>query len=295
MKNQLINKRSSEYNVKQLLLILFVLLSFNVLFASANSKDSIIKIRSKGSFYLAWGYNRDWYSKSDIRFQNNNPQLINGKYYTYDFTIYDAKASDRPDFKAIKDVANITIPQFNFRIGYFFNNRTDYGIELNYDHSKYVVNDYQRVRIRGQINNEYFDKDTILNPDNFLHFEHTDGANFWMINFIKRWKVVESKDHRFNVGWIIKPGAGIVYPRTAVKLFGQYINNNWKVSGIVAGAETGFRAEFFKNGFIEFTAKGVYANYINAFVQGRGNGKASHQFWAAEALLNLGYQFNSKK
>lgn len=288
-------KTTCRRNPKQTLLLLVGMLFCTIGVASPNSKDSLTNIRSGGTVYGAWGYNRDWYSKSNIRFQNNNPQLINGRSYTYDFTIYNAKASDRPDFDKIKDVVNITIPQFGFRIGYLFNNIKDFGIELNYDHTKYVVNEYQKVRIKGQINGEYMDKDTILDPDNFLRFEHTDGANFWMINVVKRWKVIESKDHRFNIGWVIKPGAGIVYPRTAVKLFGNYINNNWKISGIVAGVETGIRTEFFKNGFIEFTGKGVYANYINALVQDRGNGKASHDFWAAEAILSLGYQFNIKK
>ena len=64
-----------------------------------------------------------------------------------------------------------------------FNKKKDIGIELNYDHSKYVVIDYQTVRIKGQITGEYIDKDTILDPNTLLHFEHTDGANFIMVNF----------------------------------------------------------------------------------------------------------------
>lgn len=251
--------------------------------------------KEKGSVYFGWGYNRDWYSKSDIRLQNTNPQFINGRDYTYDFTVYDAKAKDRPDFNQISDVANITIPQFGFRVGYFFNNRQDFGVELNYDHAKYVVTNYQKVRIKGQINGEYFDKDTILDPDNFLHFEHTDGANFWMVNFIKRWKFLESNNKRNNIGLIVKPGFGIVYPRTDVTIFGNRINNEWKVSGIIAGLEAGVRIEFLRNGFLEFTGKGAYANYINAIVQGKGYGKASHKFWVAEAILMLGYQFKLRK
>jgi hypothetical protein len=271
------------------------ILSLTTSYATAEIKDTLLKPRSKGTIYLGWGYNKDWYSRSNIRFQNNNPQFINGIPYTYDFTIYNAKATDRPDFDKIKDLANITIPQFGFRIGYFFNNRSDFGIELNYDHTKYVVDDYQKVRIKGQINNQHFDKDTILDPVNFLHFEHTDGANFWMFNFIKRWKLIESKNRKNNLGLIIKPGVGFVYPRTAVKLFGSDMNNNWKISGLVAGIEAGLRMEFLKNGFIELTGKGVYADYINTLVQGKGLGKASHKFWAAEAILIVGYQFKLKK
>lgn len=247
--------------------------------------------KEKGSFYVGWGYNRDWYGKSDIRLQNNNPQLINGKSYTYDFTIFDATAKDRPDFDNIVDLASLTVPQFSCRIGYFLNNKRDFGFELNYDHSKYVVNDYQEVRLKGQINGEYFDKDTILNPKTLLHFEHTDGANFMMFNFIKRWKLIETKNKKNNIGLILKPGFGFVYPRTDVTIFGNRINNDWKVAGIIGGVEGGIRGEFLKNGFIEFTGKAAYANYINAIIQGKGYGKASHKFWAFEAILIIGYQF----
>ncbi len=253
--------------------------------------SSFSQTKEKGSFYFGWGYNKDWYSKSDIRLQNDNPQMINGKYYTYDFTVYDATAKDRPDFDKIKDVVNITVPQFSSRIGYYFNNKRDFGIELNYDHAKYVVNDYQKVRVKGQINGNYFDKDTILNPQTFLHFEHTDGANFMMFNFIKRWSLIESKNKKNNIGLILKPGFGIVYPRTDVTIFGNRINNDWKISGIIGGLEGGIRTEFLKNGFVEFTGKAAYANYINAITQGKGFGKASQKFWAFEVILIFGYQF----
>lgn len=56
------------------------------------SKDSLL---CKGKFYIGWGYNRDWFTKGNIHLVNNNPQLINGTYYTYDFTIFDSKAKDR--------------------------------------------------------------------------------------------------------------------------------------------------------------------------------------------------------
>lgn len=263
----------------------------SVLFFIYFINSSFSQTKEKGNFYFGWGYNRDWYSKSDIRLQNDNPQIINGKSYTYDFTVYDATAKDRPDFDQIKDVVNFSVPQFSTRIGYFFDNKRDFGIELNYDHAKYVVNDYQKVRVKGQINGEYFDKDTILDPQTFLHFEHTDGANFAMVNFIKRWKLIESKDKKNNIGLILKPGFGFVYPRTDVTIFGNRINNDWKVAGIIGGVETGIRAEFLKNGFIEFTGKAAYANYMNAITQGKGYGKASHKFWAFEAILILGYQF----
>jgi hypothetical protein len=257
-----------------------------------SSIPSESKRLKKGNIYLMWGYTRATYSKSDIHFvdRSNTYYPETGKYHNYDFTIYDATAKDRPDFDQIKDVINITIPQFVMRAGYYFNNKKDFGIEINYDHTKYVVKDYQKVHIKGDFNGNYIDKDTILDPDNFLHFEHTDGANFWMFNFIKRWKLYEPSKN-FNVGFVVKPGAGIVYPRTDVKMQGSHLNNKWHVAGWIVGLESGFRVEFLKNGVFEFVGKGSYADYRNVLVLGKGNGKANHHFFTGQLTMTIGATF----
>ena len=277
-------------------LIAFCFFTFLSLFSFSQTEISSIPSESKrlkkGNIYLMWGYTRAAYSKSDIHFvdRSNTYYPETGKTHNYDFTIYDVEAKDRPDFDQIKDVINITIPQFVMRAGYYFNNKKDFGIEINYDHTKYVVTNYQKVHIKGDFNGEYVDKDTILDPDNFLHFEHTDGANFWMLNFIKRWKLYEPSKN-FNVGFVVKPGAGIVYPRTDVKMQGTRLNNKWHVAGWIVGLESGFRVEFLKYGVFEFVGKGSYADYRNVLVLGKGNGKANHHFFTGQLTMTIGATF----
>jgi hypothetical protein len=268
--------------------LLLVLLLIGNSFVYGNYSDSI---KVKKTIYFGWGYNRDWYTRSDIHISNQNPQLINGTYYTYNYTVYDVKAHDRPQFDRIKDVINITIPQFNARFGMYLNDKHDVGFEINYDHAKYVVSDYQTAHFVGEINGQYFNKDTILDPINLLHFEHSDGANFWMVNFMKRWKFVNSKNKKFNLGAVVKTGFGVVFPRTDVTVFGHRVNNRWKISGVIGGVETGLRAEFFKRFYLEYTGKVAYANYLNVITQGKGFGKANHKFGVAENILIVGYQF----
>jgi hypothetical protein len=247
--------------------------------------------KKKGSFYLLWGYNRDWYTKSTIHFSNpdGDPKQEN-QYGVYDFKIYDAKAHDRPDFDQIKDVVNITIPQFSARIGYYFNDKRDQGVEINYDHAKYVVTDGQTVRIKGSAFGKPIDKDTVLDK-NYIHFEHTDGANFWLFNYMKRWKLCTSKNQKHTLGLVLKPGIGFVYPRTDVTVFGSRINNNWHISGVCLGLETGLRTELWRHFTMEFTGKAVGANYIKCLVQGKGQGKASHMMGCVEAIFCVGYTF----
>ncbi len=195
----------------------------------------------KSTFYIAWGYNRDAFSKSDINFKSNAG--------LYDFTAYDVKAKDRPNFEAITPfrrpkyfILNISIPQYNYRLGYY-NNKNNWGFEINFDHTKYVVEQYQTVRVKGQIYGETIDKDTILYPE-FLQFEHTDGANFFMANVMKRHCLFSGKHHQL---WALaKAGIGIVIPKTEVTLFSINRDNRFHIAGWITGIETGLRYDFFK-------------------------------------------------
>ena len=74
------------------------------------------KVSKKGSFYFYLGWNKSAYTKSDITFTGDN----------YNFTLYDVVADDRQSPLSANiylNPANITIPQYNMRIGYFFNDK----------------------------------------------------------------------------------------------------------------------------------------------------------------------------
>jgi hypothetical protein len=245
--------------------------------------------RKKGTLYGSWGYNREWYSKSDIHIKHDGDVNKKDKDGNYDFILHDAKASDRDDFDQIYDVKNITIPQFSFRIGYLFNDKHDLGLELNYDHAKYIVNDYQTLRLTGQIFGIPIDKDTLVDPQHFLHFEHSDGANFLMLNLVKRFQLYQAKTEKLRFSAIAKVGPGLVYPRTDVTLFGTRVNNKWHVAGYVVGLEVGPRVEVFKYFFAEWTAKVGYANYTNSLVL-EHTAKANHKFATFMTIFTFGFQ-----
>ena len=246
--------------------------------------------QGKGSFYFSWGYNRDWFSKSDLHFKNTSGDYnaTTGNIDSYDFTIYDVKAKDRPGFRDILRT-DLTIPQYVYRLGYYFNNKRDLGIELNFDHAKYVMVGWQTLHVKGSIRGREIDKDTLVSPDTFLHFEHSDGANFLMLNAMKRQRLLVSKNKKLWLSGIVKIGAGAVIPRTDVTLFGQRLNNRFHIAGFITGIETGIRIDAFKHFFLEYTGKGAYANYLNVLVIGAG--KAHHHFWVAENILTLGVQW----
>ncbi len=234
--------------------------------------------------YIQWGYNREWYTKSDINFR-----LANGD----NFTLINAKAADKPDFDAIYKVpTQISIPQYNYRMGFYLNEKKTRAIEINFDHIKYVVTDGQKVNVQGTIDGKLVDGDSILNPATFLHFEHTDGGNLLHINYVQQNTLMKNKANtRPLFTFIWKAGAGINIPRTDFTYRGNRFNNNFHVSGFNISAEAGARYYFSKRWFLETTVKSGYVNYLNALVNTettKGN-RASHHFGYFEVIALVGY------
>lgn len=255
--------------------VLFVLFSFS---AHARFSDNIHIY----GMYLQWGYNRDWYSKSTIHFKNGNE---------YDFKLHKAVAKDKPDFHAIlSDPLQISIPQYNYRLGFYLNSKHTHAIEANFDHAKYVVQDHQNIHISGTLHGRALDTDTILDPQ-FLHFEHTDGANFLHINYVGQHPLIYTrKKQRPLLIAVTKLGAGLVIPRTDVTFEGKRLNNKFHVAGYVASAEACLRFYPIKKLYIESSVKGGFANYLNALtIEG---GTARHHFFYGEAILLIGYDIS---
>jgi hypothetical protein len=230
----------------------------------------------KGQFYIGFGYNKEWYTKSNINITNKSGDL--------DFTLHKMTAKDRPKFGEIFRVA-VSIPQYGYRLGYWLPS-SHFGVEINFDHAKYVVDEYQTVRLTGRINDKMYDLDTLIHPVNFFDMEHTDGANFLLLNLMFRRPLVQSRF--LTVYSIAKLGGGIVIPRTDVTLFGTRMNNRFHIAGQVAGLETGFRIEIVKFFWIEPTIKGVVTNFNNVLAVGADE-RISHRFGAFMVLAHAGF------
>jgi hypothetical protein len=257
--------------------LFFILLLFCVL-------PSFAQLAKKPVFsgmYLQWGYNRDKFSKSTIHFWDE------GK---YDFTLHNVTASDKPDFEGFRtNPIDITIPQNSLRIGVYLNKERTHAIELNFDHAKYVMDHDQRVRMTGNLGGEHMDRDTMLVPW-FVSFEHTNGANFTMINYVGQKEILHSSKRRLAT-CIWKIGAGVVIPRSDVRFNYRRVDNRYHIAGYMAATEAGLRFYVLKNLFLEATAKAGYANFRNVLTV--GDGRASHSFYFGEVIGLLGYDINN--
>lgn len=237
--------------------------------------------------YLQWGYNLDAYTKSNIHFK-----LSNGD----NFILHNAKAHHNPGFHDIfSDPLEISLPQYNYRIGFYLNDAHTTSIEINFDHIKYVVTDGQKVHVTGTIGKEAVNGDSILNAKDFLHLEHTDGGNLLHINFVKQKTLAYNKSKtRPILNFIWKAGAGINIPRTDFTYHGDRLNNKFHIAGYNVSAEAGARYYFSKKWFLEGTGKTGYVRYVNALActtKLKGN-RVTHGFGYVEAIFTVGHDIN---
>lgn len=251
-------------------------------------------VDNNGRFFVHWGYNFSAYAKSDIHFTGPG----------YDFTLHDVKAGDRPT-ELSWDYINpgrITIPQFNFHFGYFIND--NYSISLGWDHMKYVVNTPQQVRFTGHadpmVSNPAIPSgvfgdaksgdQVLLDPEDFK-FEHTDGYNFAAVGI-----------ERYDDIWVAPAGkmyltmetgleAGLIVPRSDVRLFGEGKNHYWNISGYGAAAKVGAQFHFSKRVYLQGSFKSGWTDMRKIPTTGRkGIDKAQQKIWFFENYWVLGFK-----
>ena len=250
--------------------------------AFAQKHSSLLK-----GMYLQWGYNTEWYTKSNIHIRR--PDGTN-------FTLHHVKANDRPDMDAIlTEPGDISIPQYNYRIGFYLNKSHTKALEINFDHAKYIVTNGQTVHVTGTIGGKPADGDSIMDPDKFMHFEHTDGANWLHINYVRQRVLLMTKNNKHPlISFVWKLGAGINIPRTDFTWKGDRQNNDFHVAGYNLGAEAGARIYPLKKFFFEFTGKTGFVQYINALCNSQANKgtRARHSFGYFELIGLIGYDIN---
>lgn len=243
---------------------------------------------NKGKFFLFWGGNRGYYSKSDINFKGNG----------YDFTLYDVAAVDRPKGWHIDYInpLRMTIPQTNARVGYFFSD--NWSISAGVDHMKYVMKQNQTVKMSGTISGSgtshdgvYNNADKVLTED-FLIFEHTDGLNYVTLELsrvddISKLFGIRNTDI-FQVNLTEGLGFGVLYPRSNTKLLNKERYDEFHVAGVGMSAKAGLNLVFFKHLMIIGELKGGYINMHDIRTTNNISDKASQDFFYFQTMLALG-------
>ena len=242
---------------------------------------------NKGKFFVYWGGNRESYTKSDIRFKGAD----------YDFTIHDVPAHDKPKGWHVDYInpARMTIPQTNFRMGYYLTD--NYNISIGVDHMKYVMQQNRAVKIDGYYPNQGTFGETLPNgevllTEDFLTFEHTDGLNYINTEFArvddisKIFKIKNTDKFQINITEGV--GAGILFPKTNTKLLGKERHDDFHVSGYGVSAKVGLNFTFFKYFFLQTELKGGYINMNDIRTTKNSEDTAEQEFFFLQRIITVG-------
>lgn len=278
---------------------LLFLINGNLFSQDFDNRNSQKKIKNfsqgKGNFYIFWGWNRGFFSKSDIHFKGAD----------YDFVAKEVVATDRQSrfaFDPYFKITRFTYPQTNVQIGYYF--RDNWRISFGIDHMKYVVKQYQRVKVDGFIENTntvyngiYEDEEVLLSK-RFFKFEHTDGLNYY--NFeLKRTqdllKWIHLENSVVSVEGIAGAGLGFFIPKTNVTLLGKKRNDSFNLAGYGFSGVLGLNLTFFNHFFLETEAKGGFIHLPNVRTTQDKTDKAKQKFWFLQGNFVVGWKFRLTK
>ncbi|MBD0726238.1 hypothetical protein B6A10_13740 [Flavobacterium sp. L1I52] len=263
------------------------------LFVNNLSAQEEIKVQdkytahNKGKFFISWGGNRESYTKSDVTFKGDG----------YNFTVENMKAHDKPKGWHIDYInpSRMTIPQTNFRLGYFFSDH--YSVTVGVDHMKYVMTQNQMAKVNGNINigsefdGTYNHELKEMTPE-FLMYEHTDGLNY-VHTEVSRFDDISSlfklpNTDKVQINLTEGLGAGLLYPRTNTTLLGKERHDDFHVSGYGLSAKAGLNFTFFKHFYLQGELKGGYINMQDIRTTQSPTDKAAQDFFFFQRIIAFG-------
>lgn len=267
----------------------FILLLTSIATVSSqelNPREPAIQI---GKFYAYWGWNLSGYSTSDITFEGDN----------YNFTLQDVVAKDRqsPFGWDYFNPAKVSIPQYNFRFGYYL--KEDLDISFGQDHMKYVVVQNQIAKISGNITGTgtiydgTYENEDLQIAEGFLLFEHTDGLNYVNIEVRKSENIL--KRHKIAARFIYGFGVGALVPRTNAILLTNQRHDEFHLSGYGLAAVTGINMLVYKRIFAQAEFKAGYINMPDIRTTSSRSDRANQKFLFYQYNMVFGWTFDLKK
>ncbi len=244
--------------------------------------------KRKGLLSMFWGWNRAFYTDSDIHFSGDN----------YNFTLLNVPGHDKQTQLGIDPylkLNSITIPQVNYGIGYFLTEKLE--LTFRVDHMKYVMSNSVNVKMDGYIENSgtqydgVYDNEDFVLAYNFLSFEHTDGLNY--INFglnrhVPIWSAISGENGFWNLDMFGGGAAGILFPKTNTRLmkFDRY--DEFHLAGYGLDLHAGARIIYRRHYFIQVEGKSGFINMPDIRTTTSENDRASQYFFFAQGNVTFG-------
>ena len=278
----------------QTIKLVFILTSslLNLNLAAQETDSTRYTASNKGKFFISWGGNRSAYTKSDITLTGEG----------YNIVLSDIEALDRPKGWHVDYInpARMTIPQTNFKLGYYINDK--YYVAFALDHMKYVMTQNQYVNVNGSIdlpaedpgaiyNGNYNNTAVQMTPD-FLQFEHTDGLNFLYGEFgrsddISKLFGINNTD-KIQINVMEGIGLGLLYPKTNATVLLKERYDDFHISGFGVSLTAGLNITFLKYFYVQGDVRGGYINMNDIRTTQDTVDRASQDFFYVQSVLSLG-------
>lgn len=267
--------------------LLFLLAIFAVGASDAQEQErNKRKAHRKGEVYAYWGWNRAYYGRSSVHFTGND----------YNFTLHGVKGDDKPigwNFHDFLDPTRVTIPQVNYRIGYFF--KDNWAVSLGMDHMKYVVRPGQWVKSTGTINtpgfeNAIVDGEYIYLNDDFLHLEHTDGLNYLNAELEYYHNFISSGFFKFNS--IAGGGLGLLIPKTNATIMNNERHDKFHLAGWGLDAKVGAELLFWNLFFLRTELKEGLISMPDIRTTSNSSDKASQNILYLQWNYTFGFSWH---
>jgi hypothetical protein len=214
--------------------------------------------------------------------------------------MYDVIAKDRQtpfDAKIYFGPRLWTVPQYNFRLGYFIGER--FSLSLGHDHMKYVTQQDQILKVSGTIDSSasaqyagtYSEKSMPMSRD-FMRYEHTDGLNYVSVEGDFYGHLWRSKSKKQNLDFYTGVGIGIVYPRSEVDMFDIEGANVFHWAGWGTAIQAGLRFDILPQLYINFSVKTGFISMFDVITQGHDH-SADQKFFFLQEMGTIGYSMNT--
>jgi hypothetical protein len=226
----------------RILTVCFFMLFPTILIGKSKSKKNV-------TMFVSWGWNRSSYTQSNIHFIGND----------YDFTLKNTVAKDRQSPFNLNIYFNpkyLSIPQYNFSVGGIIDSQ--WSFTIGQDHMKYVVQQNSPAIINGTISNQtsytgvYQNNPRLITSD-FLIYEHTNGLNYLHITLNNERKLFGNKKQAIRLQSVVGLNAGLLVPKSDVKLMSYSENDQWHLAGYGFGINAGIKVNFWKHIFFRCT------------------------------------------
>jgi hypothetical protein len=232
--------------------------------------------------YCAWGYNGEFYTKSNIKI--SQPSLNNN------YMLQNIQGNDYVGWNYHLFKQQLSIPQYNYRLGFWLKKHKSWGFDLSFDHTKFQLTPGQYAHWVGTVGGRHIDTNLTI-VESYFHWKLNNGANFFCFNVMKRFYLIGTKNGYFKLYNIYKLGVGPTVPHVENTLMGVPNDAHFQLGGYNFGFEGNYRLEIFNYFYLDFAQKIDYARYFGLRVY---KGTASQNFWCYELISTLGFMIPYK-